>query len=213
MTINTVQAVTVQAYLRDSGNQPLVDGWLEIEADSLIASHYQTPKPLITSRPKRFTPDSDGLVSVPLVNSEDSGVTYKFSIGYTRTVTIPSDPPSSYTEDVITDQFRAIIPRPVFTSTGALPVNLADLVPTGISLASLDSSISRIAEMIVSDPTLRSRAVQSIRITGVFSPSSTYQYGDLVTLSTSPVQTWVCVSRSSALPSATPTAPNWLRLL
>lgn len=213
MTIPTRQAVTVQAYLRDSGNMPLSDGWLEVQADGLIASHYQNPKPLITTKPRRFTPNIDGLVSVPLVNSEDSGVTYKFSIGYTRTVEVPGTPPTSYTEDVITDSFRAYIPRPVFTSTGSVPVNLADLIPTGISLSSLDSSISRIAEMIVTDPILRSRAVQPFRILGVFDPASTYQYGDVVTLATSPAQTWVCVSRNSALPSATPNAPNWLRLL
>jgi hypothetical protein len=214
MSISTAQAVTVQAYLRDSGNHPLTDGWLEIEADSLIASHYQSPKPLITSKPRRIVPDADGLVSVALVNSEDSGVTYKFSIGYTKTVTVPGDPtPTTYTEDVITDQFRALVPRPVFTNTGSVPVNLADLIPTGISLSSLDSSIARIAEMIVTDPILRSRAVQPFRITGVFNPDATYQYGDLVTLATVPTQTWVCVARSAALPAAAPTTPNWLRLL
>jgi len=214
MPTSTVQAVTLQALLRDSGNLPLTDGWLEVEADGLIAGIYQNPKPLITRRPHRFTPDADGLISVDLINSEDSGITYKFSVGYTRTITVPGDPlPTTYTEDVITDSFHAYLPRPVVTSTGAIPVNLADLVPTGISLSSLDASIARIAEQIVTDPILRSRAVQPFRITGVFNPSGTYSYGDLVTLGTVPAQTWVCVARSNALPSATPTPPNWLRLL
>lgn len=214
MSISTVQAVTLQALLRDSGNLPLTDGWLEVEADGLISGIYQNPKPLITRRPRRFTPDVDGLVSVDLINSEDSGITYKFSVGYTRTITVPGDPlPTSYTEDVITDSFHAYLPRPVVTSSGAIPVNLADLVPTGISLSSLDSSIARVAERIVSDPVLRSRAVQPFRIKGVFQANSTYYYGDLVTLATSPVQTWVCVAPSNALPTATPATPNWLRLL
>lgn len=51
MSISTVQAVTLQALLRDSGNLPLTDGWLEVEADGLISGIYQNPKPLITRRP------------------------------------------------------------------------------------------------------------------------------------------------------------------
>jgi hypothetical protein len=213
MSTFTVQAVTVQALLRDSGNQPITDGWLEVEADGLITGIYQNPKPLITTKPRRFIPDANGLISVDLINSEDSGVTYKFSIGYTRTITTPGTPPVTYDEDIVTDSFHAYLPRPVITSAGSIPVNLADLVPTGISLSSLDASIARIADHIVTDPILRSRAVQPFRIMGVFSPSTSYHYGDLVTLATVPIQTWVCTSRSVALPSATPTPANWLRLL
>lgn len=211
---NTVQPVTLQALLRDSGNIPITDGWLEIEADGLISGIYQNPKPLITRRPRRITPDSSGLISVDLINSEDSGVTYKFTLGYTNTSTVGT-PPVIVSNDIITDQFHAYIPRPVITSSGSVPVNLADLVPTGISLSSLDSSVARIAEHIVTDPILRQRAVQSLNITGVFSPSRSYYYGDIVTLATSPVQTWVCINKSVALPAATVTTRpgDWVRLL
>ena len=214
MPITTVQPVTLTALLRDSGNMPITDGWLEVQADALISGIYQNPKPLITTRPRRFTPDSNGLISVDLINSEDSGVTYKFSLGYTRTFT-SGTPPVTYTEDVVTDSFHAYLPRPVITSSGSVPVNLADLVPTGISLSSLDSSISRIAEQIVTDPILRQRAVQPFRILGAFNPNSSYYYGDVVTVAGSPAQTWVCINKNVALPAATVTTnPNdWLRLL
>lgn len=211
---NTVQSVTLQALLRDSGNIPITDGWLQVEADGLISGIYQNPKPLITRRPRRFTPDSNGLISVDLINSEDSGVTYKFTLGYTSTTTVGT-PSVIVSNDIITDQFHAYLPRPVITSSGSVPVNLADLVPTGISLSSLDSSVARIAEHIVTDPILRQRAVQSFNITGVFSPNQSYYYGDIVTLATSPVQTWVCINKSVALPATTVTTRpgEWLRLL
>jgi hypothetical protein len=211
---DTVQPVTLQALLRDSGNMPITDGWLEVEADGLISGIYQNPKPLVTRRPRRFTPDSNGLISIEMINSEDSGVTYKFTLGYTTTTT-SGTPPVMISTDIITDQFHAYLPRPVITTSGSVPVNLADLVPTGISLSSLDSSIARIAEQIVTDPLLRQRAVQPFRIMGVFSPSSSYYYGDIVTLATSPVQTWVCTARSIALPATTVTTVpgEWLRLL
>jgi hypothetical protein len=62
---------------------------------------------------------------------------------------------------------------------------------------------------------LRQRAVQSIKIMGPFNPALSYQYGDLVTLPTSPPQTWICTNKSFTLPTATPsTNPlDWLRLL
>ena len=203
--------VRVHTNLRDSGNEP-ISGWIEVTAANLFSGYGAIPKPLITRNPRRFFPNANGYVMMTLVDSATSGVTYNFKIGRTETVTIAPQPPNTTPEviqrDVIYDEFNAMVPTP--TAGGdALPVDLADLVPCNVSLASLDSTIGMIAEKIVSDPNLRMRA-NLFQFTGVFDPTRVYSYGQVVSDLSVGVRAFVCISERT-LPGPLDSI-NWMRI-
>jgi hypothetical protein len=202
--------VKVRGYVRDSGNKPITDGWLRVTADSTTPDYYTLPKVLITRRPATI-PITDGYVEVDLVNSADYGSTYQFELGFTQQVDDGEGNPVP--QEVVTDSFHAIVPRPIQANDGTfLPIDLVDLIPTGISTHDLDSSIQRVAEVIVTDPYLRSQAVTQFKIKGLFSPTQSYTYGDLVTIAGSPVQAWVCTSPAPTIPAATPNPNFFVRI-
>lgn len=215
--IKTKYPARIRCSLRDSGNVPVEGAWLRVTADSLIAGVHDSPKVLITRQPRKFMA-VDGIIDIELINSEDSGVTYLFETGYTEDYTTPPVPPlttpTTAQRDIITGSFRAVVPRPVVASSGVIPIDLSDLIPSGISLGSLDASVLRVADLIVSSPVLRTRAVQQFNIKGPYQAGVSYQYGDLVTISTPSAQTHVCTSSSPTAPAALPLDPDiWLRLL
>jgi hypothetical protein len=199
--------VRVTGRIHNSGNLPY-PGWVRVTAQDTIGSYSRSPRTVVSKRPTKFIIPNSGLVDLLLLNSVDSGSVYLFEIGYTETVLVETVPTP---RDTITDSWYAQVPRP---STVGGSVNLADLLPTPISRDRLDTSVLRIAEAIVTDPELRSKAVAPFRITGVFDPARSYTYGDLVTIVGSPYQTWVCTTRAQTVPAALPLSPTtWLRLL
>lgn len=217
MPVTTKLPARVRCQLRDSGNAPITNGWLQVTADSTIAGIYDMPKVLITKKPRRVVPDQDGLIDFEMVNSEDSGVTYLFELGYTESVVVapvpPATSPTVISRDTVTDKFHAMIPRPVVSASGPVPIDLSDLLPTGISLGSLDASILRVAEVIVGSDSLRRRAVQQFSLRGPHQATASYQYGDVVSINTPSFQTHVCTSPSPTNPAALPLNPNlWMRL-
>jgi hypothetical protein len=202
--------VRVRGYIRNSGNLPASNMFVRVTSDATLPDYYTIPKVLISRRPATF-PVTDGYVEMNLINSADYGSTYLFEIGFTDQV---DDGEGNLVDrEVLTDSFHAIVPRPIQATDGTFqPIDLADLVPTGLSLGGLDSSIQRLAEVIISNPELRAQAVHQLRIRGVFNPSTSYTYGDVVTVAGTPYTAWVCTSVSPTLPSATPNPLFFLRI-
>lgn len=209
-----MSTVKLRTFLLDSANFPLLNGWLEIEADRLLSGYARQPKSLVTREPKRLTPNSLGYIEVDLTESDTAGTSYKFTIGKTNTITKPPVPPSTtpevITQDIIIDQFHAIVPRPVMNISGLLPIDLSDLIPSNISLSSLNATVGMIAEKIVSDPILRKRSVQALNFLGTFDSTISYDYGSVVSILNPTLQSYVCIIERT-LPGSI-NLSQWMRL-
>jgi hypothetical protein len=173
---------------------PIVNGWVEVEASALFAGYGSIPKPIVTSRSRKFNIDSgSGKVEMFLVDSETSGVTYQFRVGYTETIAIPPQPPNNIPElisrDIVINEFFALVPRPLVSNSS---IDLADLIPCNMSLSTLDSTIGMVADRIVSDPNLRMRA-NLFRFVGQFDQTKSYHYGDVVNDFSVGVRSFVCI--------------------
>lgn len=204
---NTDGQVRVVGRIHNSGNQPY-PGWLRITAQETIGHYGRSPRTVVSRRSHQYTIPSSGLIDIVLVNSIDSGSSYLFELGYTETVIVDTVPTQ---QDKVTDSWYARVPRP---SEPGGTVELANLLPTPISTDRLDTSVYRIAEAIVTDDVLRQRALTSFNTRGLYNQNTVYTYGDVVTVSGSPFQTWVCTVRGKSIPgSLFPNPDQFLRLL
>jgi hypothetical protein len=201
--------VLITGRIATSGNTPY-PGWVEVEAQSTLTHYGRSPRTITTRRPHRFTIGVDGLVSFPLINSQDTGTVYKFSVGYTQVVVVEGSP---INRDIITDSWYAQVPRP---KAKGVQIDLSSLLPTGISDTRLDTSLGRLAELIVSDDVLRERALGVLTFAGVFDPAKRYRYREIVTvpgtLITDPYRSYVCSDPRGSTPGTFSEALGFMRL-
>lgn len=207
-TTLTDGAVRLVGSLRTSTGAPYT-GWIRMTAQDTIATYGRSPRAVISQRPDKIAV-MNGVLDAFVYPSQGAGSVYLFEIGYTRSVpgSEPGDPPIE--SDIVTDSFLARVP--LATTEGQI-LDFNSLVPTGITHDRYDTSARRVAQEILSDQALRDLVRPQLRICGPYQVGSVYQYGDLVTVPGSPIQTWVYQAQSPSTLSGAPSGPLWLQLL
>lgn len=177
----------ITGILADSGNLP-ANGTLRVTLDSLLVDDSQSPDVTLTQQLHNFA-IANGVINLNLPESETSLITYRFEFYPTGQTTSVMD-------------FRARVPNVV-------DIEFSQLVPTGLTTDTLDTSIRRLAQIITQDPNYRT-AIQSPKFKGNYSPTTVYKPGDAVN---SGIHTWVWYNDAPGS-GQTPTEPSnyWQKL-
>lgn len=179
-------------YVRDSGNQPISNGWIELTADGIITDGSTDNRALIIPKPARF-PLSDQPLDIDLINSQYSETTYQIRVGETNSGI-----------DTVWVDFHAQIPY------GKI-VDISSLTPSSISRESIPTTIYRVAELMLADPVLSNKLKQIFRFRGDWQPGTTYRVNDLVFVPGSPNKSFIAagtfISGSTFVPG------NWQQLI
>lgn len=156
--------------IRDSLGVPLT-GYVRITLDYYVAGDSAK----FLSVPAK-APLVNGQVTLSLEPSEVARVTYLFEVVQTQVVvTVVEGVSTSTTIETLVDSFRAKIPA------SASPLNLKDLVETGITHEALDGSLAAISRRLY----LEDNFWDKLRLTlfnprGTWSPIAFYKRGDVV---------------------------------
>lgn len=162
-------------FIRDSGNMPITSGWLEVTADTLISDGSAVNKTLIVPKPYRV-PLSSAPLNVEIVNSQYSETTYRFRVGETISGV-----------DVIYADFHAQVPY-------GSSIDISSLIPQNITREQLPTTIYRVAELILDNPTLRGKLNRIFNFKGNWQANTEYQPYDLVFVAGSPNKTLICTT-------------------
>lgn len=156
--------------IRDSLGVPLT-GYVRITLDYYVAG--DTAKFL--SVPAKATL-VNGQVTLSLEPSEVARVTYLFEVVKTSEVTVDVEGvPTVTTIEEIVDSFRAKIPA------SATPLNLKDLVETGITQEALDGSLAALGRRLYLEDNFWDKLRSTLfNPRGTWSPIAFYKRGDVV---------------------------------
>lgn len=183
----------IVGFIRDSANLPITSGWLEITADDLIIDGSSAVKSLVIPKPRRILLGNEQL-NISLINSQYSETTYHFRVGET----------DSNGDDTIYADFHAQVPY-------GTTVDITSLVPQQITREQLPSTIFRIAELITTDPNLKSRITNIFNFRGNWVSGSNYSPYDLVFVPGSPNRTLICTTPH--ISTATLDLTKWQQLI
>ena len=204
--VSVATTVRLVGSILDSGNLPIVNGWLEIKANQIFSDSSVAVKTTITRQKRRF-PITSGVIDILLIPSIRSGVTYNFTLGITTpSTTIAGVVIPAF--DTITDIFNAVLPDQQI-------INFSDLIPTRLQSANLDASVYGLANTIVNNVELRNQLFKVFNFTGPFLTTRAYLPFDVVFIpDANPVNSgasWICVIPSAPSAWTLPTS-NFIRL-
>ncbi|BAY64993.1 hypothetical protein NIES22_50940 [Calothrix brevissima NIES-22] len=148
--------------LLDSGGNPIT-GKLRVTLSGNLIEVSANPDSIYLTQPSVFT-ITNGVVDINLDESETKKITYRFEF-------FKADGEGNLIEPALLD-FYALVPN-------STPVQLANLVPTGMVNDVLDTGALRIAQLIASDTNL-SANIGGPFPRGNWSSEVTYKYRDLV---------------------------------
>ena len=192
--VSVATTVRLIGSILDSGNLPIINGWLEVQANQIFSDSSVAVKTTITRQPRRF-PITSGSIDITLIPSVRSGATYKFTLGIT-TPAITIDDVTVPAFDTITDSFNASVPDQTI-------INFSDLIPTRLQSVNLDASVYGLATTIIQNVELRNQLFKVFNFTGPYLTNRSYSPFDVVFVANNnPVNvgaSWICV---------TPTSPN-----
>ncbi len=180
-------------FIRDSANLPITNGWLEITADDLIVDGSSSSKTLVIPKPRKI-PLTGSQLNIELINSQYSETTYRFRVGETDVNGV----------DTIYSDFHAQVPY-------GLTVDITSLVPQQITREQLPSTIYRIAELITTEPQLKSRITNLFNFRGNWVSGTQYEPYDLVFVPGAPNRTLICTT--SHISGATINNSFWQQLI
>lgn len=178
---------TVKGTIMDSGNQPL-SGKLIIKLDSNIINENTTPDGFLTTFERSYV-ITNGVVSIPLIESTTQNTTYWFQF-------FPLiSPPSTYATESIHD-FHALIPDVAEVEYQTIAKE------TGITTKNLDVSALYVARQILTNTVLSPLIFQAAQLyrqitkplTGITDGATWFQYDKgLVWLYSQILNKWLSV--------------------
>jgi hypothetical protein len=180
--------------LRDSGNQPL-NGELWVTLDAPLRDSTSNPDATLMPVTRKFTITA-GVLSIDLSQSATANVTYRFQF-------FPQA--GSAISSVSSMDFRSIVPQ------SATAIEFADLLPTGVTNDTIETSLIRLADLITNTPQYAQAIQGGPRYLGAYSPSTTYRKGDAAKYGGS-WWMWIAVDPGSGIipQSVPPGSDSWL---
>ena len=173
--INQGSVTRLVGFIRDSGNRPITNGWIEITADDILTDGSVNNRTLIVPKPARFVLTSAPL-DIPIINSQYSEATYRIRVGETLN-----------NIDTVYCDFHAQIPY------GSV-IDITALIPQNIKREQLPSTVYRIAELITTDPVMRARMINIFNFMGNWATNTEYKPYDLVFVPGTPNRTLICTT-------------------